>query len=140
MSERKITTIDEFIIKAKQEMKRRNMNQFDLAEISGVPKSTLAKILCGTTKYPQEKTVIAIAQWLDIDVSEITVLKSKIPHNRFNPNTYFKNGDFDTYLNESIEKVNEAKEQLDEILGLLLTIKQGAKMNEKIQNEISEQK
>lgn len=137
MENKKVTTLDEFIVITKQEMKRRNMNQYDLADLTGVPKSTLGKILCGITKYPQEKTVDAIAKGLDIDISEIEVFKSKIPHNRFNPNTYFKNIDFDTYLNESLEKANEAREQLDNVIGLLLTIKQGIKSNEKLQDENS---
>lgn len=137
MIESKVTTLDEFIIKSKQEMYRRRINQNALAELTGVPKSTIAKVLCGVTKCPKEKTLIAIAQELNIDISELDIIKSQIPHNRFNPNRYFKNADFDTYLNESIEKVNEAIEQLDEILGILLTIKQGVRINERIQNEIT---
>ena len=81
-----------------------------------------------------------MAEGLDIDISELAAFKTSMPHNRFNPNTYFTNDDFDAYLNESIEKVTEAREQIDNILGLLLTIKQGTKSNEELQKEVLEQK
>lgn len=139
MAETKVTTMDEFIIRAKQEMKRKGINQSKLAEITGVPKSTLGKILCSTTKYPQKATIEALAKGLDIDISEIDAYKSNIPHNRFNPLVYFTKEEFDTYINESIEKVNQAKQQLDDILGLLLTIQQGTIANERLQKEVEEE-
>ena len=88
----------------------------------------------------QLENIKAMAEGLDIDISELAAFKTSMPHNRFNPNTYFTNDDFDAYLNESIEKVTEAREQIDNILGLLLTIKQGTKSNEELQKEVLEQK
>lgn len=58
--------------KIRTSMKIRNLTSEGLAEICGVPKSTIDKIMSGNTDNPKFKTIQAIANALCLTVDELT--------------------------------------------------------------------
>lgn len=139
MAECKVTNMDEFIIQAKRIMNKRNMSQSDLAKATNISKSTIGKVLCGISRMPQKHTIKPIADELDIDISGIEAYNLTIPIGTFNPANYFKKEEFDEYINECIQKVNKAYEDLNELMSFLNVIKQRTKINEELAKEHQEQ-
>ena len=56
--------------KIKLLMKNKGINQEELANISGIPKSTIGKILAGISKNPTLETMKAIANALDCSLDD----------------------------------------------------------------------
>ncbi|WP_025684541.1 helix-turn-helix domain-containing protein [Paenibacillus maysiensis] len=52
-------------------METKGLSKYKLAKESGVPYTTLIKILDGTTKNPQIESLKAIAKYFEVDVDDI---------------------------------------------------------------------
>lgn len=60
------------ILKIKEIMLKKGMNQTEIAKKSKIQKSTVSKILSGKTKKTNIKTIHNIAKALEVDPIEIT--------------------------------------------------------------------
>jgi transcriptional regulator with XRE-family HTH domain len=53
-------------------IEKKSISRYQLAKLSGVPYTTLIKVLDGTTKNPQIDTLNSIAKTLDVSIEDIT--------------------------------------------------------------------
>ncbi|SFE10855.1 Helix-turn-helix [Paenibacillus algorifonticola] len=53
-------------------IEKKGVSRYQLAKLSGVPYTTLIKVLDGTTKNPQIDTLNSIAKTLDVSIEDIT--------------------------------------------------------------------
>lgn len=63
------------ISKIKKYLKENNLTYDDLAQMSGIPKQTISKVMCGATAHPRSDTVDAIESALGLKMDNSSLQK-----------------------------------------------------------------